>query len=221
MIVLFGSEKGGTGKSTLTQNMAAVRASLNYKTVVFDLDRRQATTGKWAVDRQENESLAKVAIELLPKGADRDSIADFGTHLQRLLAEYDDVFLEVGGKDSDMFRAAMTVADKTIVPLVPSPADLNTVPDLGDLVRAYKKPLDIRVVLNMASGAPKMLRLMREGIAEFGDVLPLVSKTVGYRVAFKYAMAAGKGVHELTSKEGFDANAANEIKDLYLEIFGK
>jgi chromosome partitioning protein len=224
-IVLFGVGKGGTGKSTLAQNVAAVRASLKYRTAIFDLDWRQTTTGKWGVDRQSDATLAPIHIALLPKRPKPDVGADilfFGERLQEMLGQYDDIFLEVGGQDGELFRAAMTVSDKIVAPLVPSPADINTVPDLAELVRSFKKKPNVSVVLNMANESPKLTRDTLEVMHDYADVLPLLKTQIGKRVAFKYAMAQGRAVHEIaTKREGFDAAAAHDVKDLYLEIFGK
>lgn len=219
-VVGIATEKGGVGKSTLTQSIAALRASLNYSVAVLDLDYQQ-TTSKWGSRRAELADVAKIHIERLPDGERRNHVVDYGQALERLAAEYDTVFVEAGGKDTKLFRAALATCDKVIVPLVPSPADLDTAGDLAELVRALPKKPDISVVLNMASGMPRMVREMREGLDTLKDVLPTFPNVLGNRVAFKYAMMIGKGVSELTSKEGADVAASNELKDFYLGVFSK
>ncbi|MBN3839255.1 ParA family protein [Burkholderia sp. Ac-20349] len=218
-VYTFGAEKGGVGKSTLTENMAAVRATVGFRVAIADFD-NQGTCSKWISRRDEDPTLPKIVVRRLPVEK-RADVREFGKLIQELADNYDDVFIDVGGADTAVFRAALAVSDKIVVPLTPSPDDLDTVPDLADVVRGYQKKLDIRVVLNMASGQPIMLRDMKSGMLAFSDVLPLMPRTIGTRVAFKYAKVAGKGVGELSRKDGFDAEAANEIKDLYLGVFGK
>ncbi|MEX3764505.1 AAA family ATPase [Paraburkholderia phenoliruptrix] len=218
-VVVFGAEKGGVGKSTLAENSAAVRAELGYRVVIADFD-NQGTCSKWVSRRDEDPALSKIDVRRLAADK-RSDVGAFAALIQELADTYDDVFIDVGGQDSAVFRASLAVADKIIVPLTPSPDDLDTVPDLADVVRRFDKPLDIRVVLNMTSGQPIMLRDMKKGLASYADILPLMPKTIGTRVAFKYAKVSGKGVAELSAKDGYDANAANEIKDLYLGVFGK
>ncbi len=218
-VYVFGAEKGGVGKSTLTENIAAVRAEVGYRVAIADFD-NQGTCSKWISRRDEDASLAKIDVHRLQREK-RSDVKAFGTLIQELSEKYDDVFIDVGGQDSPVFRASFAVADKIVVPLTPSPDDLDTVPDLADVVRQYHKKLDIRVVLNMTSGQPIMLRDMKAGMDTYKDILPLMPKTIGTRVAFKYAKTSGKGVGELTRKDGFDPEAANEIKDLYLGVFGK
>jgi chromosome partitioning protein len=224
-IVLFGVGKGGTGKSTLCQNVAAVRASLKYRTAIFDLDWRQATTGKWCMERKTKPELAQIDVAVLPERELPDVEADieyFGLRLNRMMPEYDDIFVEVGGQDGELLRAAMTVADKIVAPIIPSPADFNTVPDFAKLVRSFDKKLDVSIVLNEANESPRLTRDIVKGMEDYEDAFGLYKTQIGGRVAFKYAMAGGWAAHEIpTKRQGFDAAAAHEIKDLYLEIFGR
>ena len=42
MIILFGGEKGGTGKTTLAVNLAAMRARAGYDVLLVDADRQES-----------------------------------------------------------------------------------------------------------------------------------------------------------------------------------
>ena len=60
MIILVGGEKGGPGKSTIAQNLAAyfvIERSLDV--VLVDAD-AQATTADWVDERNENEQLPTI-----------------------------------------------------------------------------------------------------------------------------------------------------------------
>lgn len=217
-VTVFGAEKGGVGKSTLTQNMAAIRAELGYRVVIADFD-NQGTCSKWVSRRDEHAALPKVSVRRLDDPKQRASIDSFGALIHELSSEYDDVFVDVGGSDSAVFRASLAVADKVIVPLKPSLDDLDTVPDLVDLTRKIDA-LDIRIVLNMAS-KPAILRWAQGVLEGFKDVLPTMPKVIGDRAAFIYAKNHGMGVGELSRADGYDATAAIEIKDLYLGVWGK
>jgi chromosome partitioning protein len=223
MLLCIGVEKGGAGKSTICQNLASVRSSLGYSVVILDLD-AQATSAKWVSRRNDDQTLSAVAIERLLPNDGEGRAGALKRQLPILAERYTDVFIDVGGKDTDLLRLALAASDITVVPLVPSPADLDTVPDFVDVVEAIheargdRRP--VHVILNMASGSPRMLNEMLDGMEPFSDALPVMKKRIGTRVAFKRAMSEGKGVHELTGRD-FDPSAANEIKDLYLEIFGK
>jgi len=53
-IVLFGGEKGGTGKTTLATNMAAMLALKGRDVLLLDTD-RQGTASFWATIREDTE----------------------------------------------------------------------------------------------------------------------------------------------------------------------
>jgi chromosome partitioning protein len=209
-----------------------VRASLGHSVAILDLDGRrdgdgyvgQATSAKWVSRRNEDQALPAVGIEMLAPRNGEDNAAALKRQLPALAERYTDIFIDVGGKDTDLLRLAFAASDRAVVPLVPSPADLDTVPDFADVVEAIheargeRRP--VQVILNMSSGSPRMLKEMLEELLPFEVALPVMTKRIGTRVAFKRAMSEGKGVHELTGRD-FDAAAANEIKDLYLEVFGK
>jgi hypothetical protein len=78
--------------------------------------------------------------------------------------------------------------------------------------------VDIRVVLNQADPKKRMTKAMISEMNAFKDALPLMSKMVANRETYKFAMAQGRGVAELTGSF-WDAKAANEMKDLYLGVF--
>jgi chromosome partitioning protein len=214
---MVGVEKGGVGKSTLTQNLASIRASLDRRVAIYDLD-NQATTTKWAVRRRDNADLPQVHVERMDE--ERHTQEEFALQLQRLVDSYDDVFVDVGGKDTEIFRAALASADIIVAPLIPSPADLDTVPDLADVISKFNKKIDIRVVLNQADPRKRMTKAMVSEMAAFKATLPLMSKMIANRESYKFATAQGRGVAELEGSF-WDGNAANEMKDLYLGVFGK
>mgnify|MGYP003678719791 FL=1 len=59
MIVLFGSRKGGCGKSTTAVNVCAALANRGNDVVLVDAD-PLSTAAKWVMDRDENTDLSKV-----------------------------------------------------------------------------------------------------------------------------------------------------------------
>jgi len=131
--------------------------------------------------------------------------------------------VDIGGKDTRDLREAIVIADKTIVPIKPSPADLRTFPDFADFIRRInaeiETPKDVCVVLNMVNGSSNQFKRFTDGFAEFSDCMKLLDSRVCERVAYQNAYEAGKGVRELSRSE-YDPKAAAEIESLYLEIFG-
>jgi chromosome partitioning protein len=88
MIVLFGGEKGGTGKSTLTTNLAVWLAKQGRDTIIVDTD-RQMTASNWVDRRNAIEGL--VTVHCAEKHGNV-------FHAVRDLAQrYDEVIVDAGG----------------------------------------------------------------------------------------------------------------------------
>jgi chromosome partitioning protein len=224
-IVMVGAEKGGVGKSTLNQNMAAIRASLGFRVAIYDAD-RQGSSKKFIARRRGQEGLAEIHLrhidDLLPPGKGRVEKEVFTRDVMDFAKGFDVVFLDIGGQDTDLFRAALLFADKVIVPLTPSMQDLDTVPGLLDVVQGIEdstgESLALSAVLNQSDPRKRMTKYILGQMKAFSEALPLLPKMVGFRESFKLGYALGRGVHELKGSE-FDPVAANEVKDVYMEVF--
>ena len=59
MIILIGGEKGGTGKTTLSTNIAAKLALEGEDVLLVDTD-KQGSASAWAATRDELEDVTRV-----------------------------------------------------------------------------------------------------------------------------------------------------------------
>ena len=102
MIILVGGEKGGTGKTTIVTNLAALRAMAGRDVLLVDTD-PQGSASYWTTSRDEDAIKPRVAC-----------IQKFGKGLQvevkDLASRYQDIIIDAGGRDSVELRAAMVVA---------------------------------------------------------------------------------------------------------------
>lgn len=121
MIVLFGSRKGGCGKSTTAVNVCAALAHRGNDVVLVDAD-PLSTAAKWVLDRDENPDLPKVHCVQKYDNI-RDTLVDMNNR-------YEYVIVDAPGKDSRELRTGMTAAHKLIIPFKPSNADLDTLDEL-------------------------------------------------------------------------------------------
>jgi cellulose biosynthesis protein BcsQ len=71
-------------------------------------------------------------------------------------AAFDTMIVDTGGKDTRDLREVIAIADKTVVSIKPSPADLRTLLNFVDFIRringALDVPKDVRVVMTMSTG---------------------------------------------------------------------
>jgi len=59
MILIVGSQKGGSGKSTIAVNICALLAVNGFNVMLVDAD-KQTTAANWAEDRENSPELPRV-----------------------------------------------------------------------------------------------------------------------------------------------------------------
>jgi chromosome partitioning protein len=211
MIVLIGSEKGGTGKSTVATNLAVWLATKGKDVLLFDAD-KQRTSAKWAVVRGQDESLAKVnCVE--KTGNVLDALKD-------LSARYDEIVIDAGGRDSEELRYSMGIADRIYTPTKASQADVWTMESMDNLVklaRAFNSSLEAHMVISMAS-TNYVVREAQEAydfLAENSTQYTVSDSVIKDRKVFRDAMGQGMGVIEMNNGKALD-----EMDLLAEEIYG-
>lgn len=195
MIILIGAEKGGTGKTTFTTNIAVSLVKRGYKVLIVDTD-IQGSASSWCASRE----LLKLQPPIIP------CVQKFGTgwreQVKHLAKDYDYVIIDSGGRDSPEMREAMGIANILLIPLQPSQFDVWTIGKMEQLVRdarAWNPTLEAHLVFNRASTNHhngKEIEEARETTYEFDDLRPL-DITIYDRVAFRKAAKVGLGVSEL------------------------
>lgn len=209
MIVLIGSQKGGCGKSTTAVNICAQLAKSGHDVVLVDAD-RQCTSANWAMDRSANESLP--VVHCIQKYENiRDTLLD-------LDQRYEHVIVDAAGRDSRELRTGMTAAHTLLVPFRPSQPDLDTLPNLQEIITQAKDlnpDLIVRGLITMAPTNPVVHETeeAREYLQDYPEI-QLLSTIVRDRKIFRDAMSEGMGVVEMDNEK-----AAQEILSLIKEVF--
>jgi len=111
MITVVGSLKGGSGKSTVTFNLAVWLAMADADVQVIDLD-PQATLRDVAEVRDEEGYRPRIPV----KG--KKQLDGEG------LNGADEVLIDIGTADIEMMKRAIRLADRILVPVPPSQADI-------------------------------------------------------------------------------------------------
>lgn len=209
MIIVVGGIKGGSGKTTLATNLAVLRAAENKKVLLVDAD-EQRSASDWAEQRESfslNNSISQfVTISLAGKA--------IYSQLQKMRSDYDDIIVDVGGRDTTSQRSALTVANLFLVPFKPRSLDIWTIGGVKTMIseiKAVNPNLISLAVINQADSKGNDNNDAQEIIAECPDLkcLPI---SIGQRKAFANAAADGLGVYELKNQ---DKKAFLEIKSLY------
>lgn len=211
MIVLIGSEKGGTGKTTLATNLAAMRAVEGGDVMLLDADSQGSAT-YWNQARDEAEIQPAVFCAQKFGRLDRE--------VDKLAGKFDHLIIDAGGRDSEELRSAMLVAERFYIPILPSQFDLWT---LNPMITLLGKAMTLNpalkpfIVFNRVSTNPTVTETEEasEILAEIQE-LALSTALIRDRIAFRKAVREGRSVTEIKSR---DPKAVSEITTLYQEIY--
>lgn len=212
MILVCGGIKGGVGKTTLATNMAILRSHQGKDVLLVDAD-DQSTSSDFTAVRNET---------LQSEGAGYTSIKLHGSavrsELLRMKDKYDDIVIDVGGRDTAGQRAALSIADVYVVPFLPGSFDVWTLDSVGTLVeeaRAFNENLKAVCIINRADSRGTD-NDEAAAIAQEIPQLTYIDAPLGNRKAFRSAAAAGLSVTEVKPA---DPKAISEITRLFEYLF--
>lgn len=212
MIILVGGEKGGTGKTTLATNLAAIRALVGRDVLLIDTD-PQGSANYWAQSRDEENITPRVAcVQKFGKGLPAE--------VKDLANRYEDIVIDAGGRDSVELRSALVIAEKIYIPIQPSQFDIWTLNQMDELVetaKAFNPELQAQVLISRSSTNPSVRESddTRKLLDDFAN-LDLANVIIRDRIAYRKAAKDGLAVTELKPK---DPKAVDEMQSLYKEVF--
>jgi chromosome partitioning protein len=214
MIVVVSSEKGGTGKTTISTNLAIMRAQRGSDVFLIDADSQRSATDFFAVREQEGHLPSLCCA----------GVSGPGTYdeVRKLSQKFDDTVIDVGGRDTITLRKALLAADVAVIPFIPSQLDIWGLDRMDEIVcdaKILNENLRALSVMNKVDSNPKiMLKDEAFGIAKDLKNIVFSGLTVGYRVSYRRCIADGIAVTEL-QKSKKDEMARSEMLKLYEEVF--
>lgn len=213
MIVTIGNTKGGVGKTTLAIQVAIARALAGRDVWLIDGDRQGTSTAALAARAEAGRAPGLGCAQYFDGPTLRAQVLQ-----QR--GKWDDIVIDVGGRDSSALRAALILTDILIVPFAPRSFDVWALDDMASLVeeaRSVRDGLDAAVLLNLAD--PGEASNDNKEAAAAAAALPqfrYLPHPVRRRKAFANASGAGLSVHELVPR---DLKAVLEIDSLLSSLF--
>lgn len=205
MITVIGALKGGTGKSTVSFNLAVWLVENGFSASVFDLD-PQATLSDVLEIRQEEGFEPSLSVNnnvgALKAVKDTETIVDVGT------------------ADMEALKQALKKADRVLIPVPPSQADVWSTQRFLKIVddacaKRRKKP-ELLAFINRADTNPGVRETAetQEALAQL-DGLKVVTARLGQRTAFRRSFSEGLAVFELEPR----SKAAQEMGALATVLY--
>src|SRR4051795_10857849 len=148
VILALANTKGGVGKSTIAINIAIARARAGHDVLLVDGDEQRSALDFTELREQLVGKAGYTAVALHG--------AALRTQVRQLTPKYDDIVIDVGGRDTGSLRAALTVADTVLIPVQPRSFDLWGVDQTADLVKEAREINDrLRAVTVLNAADPQ------------------------------------------------------------------
>ncbi len=201
-VITVAQQKGGSGKTTLTVNLAVELAALGHKVALIDTD-PQGSLGRWFMARCE--LMADPRMEFSTSSA-------WGVNYEagKLAGAYDFVLVDTPPKADSDLRPALRKADLVLVPVATSHVDLWATESVLDLARRADTPA--MLVLNRTRVGTRLGVEIAEEAAKIDA--GLAETNLANRILYAETLGRGQGVQDAAPK----GPAAAEVAALTQEI---
>lgn len=200
-VIVVANQKGGSGKSTVLQNLAVAAARDSIRVAVADTD-PQGTTADWFNAREATD------LHYL-----QTTVADLSDALaEAKAAQIETMFIDTPPAITEQNASILQHADLVLVPLCASPNDLRALSKMLPLLQASGKPF--MFVLCRVNPQAKFTLEIATALSEHG---PIAHPPIRERIAYPTASVDGRGVIEIDKR----GPAAAEVIDLWRSVIRK
>ena len=203
-VIAFSNQKGGSGKSTLSVNLAVLWSNSGYKVAVIDADPQKSLT-YWLSERKKYYGADDIGINFY-----NFDIRNLAEEVKKIKRKYD--FIIIDSPPAITFETLQIIkaANGVFVPVQPSPLDLMaTLPFLQIAREERKKPL---IILNRVMPRAKLTEAMILRLRYSGA--KIARSRISSKVIFAESFAVGRGVIDIN----VTSDAAKEIINVGNEI---
>lgn len=201
-VVVFASQKGGSGKTTLSGHIAveAERAG-DGPVALIDTDPQGSLAKWWNARAASTPAFAQASLEELD--ACLDHLKSIGFKL---------IVIDTPPAVTQTIAHVVKRADLVVVPTRPSPHDLRAVGPTVDIADSLNKSLVF--VVNSATPRARITSETAVALSQHGVVAPV---TLHHRVDFAASMIDGRTVGDIQP----ESKSALEVSALWLYLRGR
>lgn len=174
--IVFASQKGGAGKTTLCGHLGVEAATAGKKVLLIDTDPQGSLAAWWNERQAEQPMFISAQVGLLEMGieAARNSNIDF-------------LLIDTPPAVTSIIEKVVSLADLVVIPTRPSPHDLRAVGATVDIVNTHNKRMVF--VINGAANRAKISADAAIALSQHGAVCPTI---IYQRTDFASAMIDGR-----------------------------
>ncbi len=201
-VVVFASQKGGSGKTTLSGHIAveAERAG-DGPVALIDTDPQGSLSKWWNARAASTPAFAQASLEELD--ACLDHLKSIGFKL---------IVIDTPPAVTQTIAHVVKRADLVVTPTRPSPHDLRAVGPTVDIADSLGKQLVF--VVNSATPRARITSETAVALSQHGVVAPV---TLHHRVDFAASMIDGRTVGDIQP----DSKSAQEVSALWMYLRGR
>jgi chromosome partitioning protein len=212
-IIAVANQKGGSGKTTVSMQLAGAIARRGNRVLVVDAD-PQGTATRWAASAGDDNPFPASVIGL--------SAANAKVHreVKKFIDDYGHIIIDCPpAADSPVPQSALLIADLVLVPIIPSPLDMWAAVGIRQVilnVADLNEGLRSRLVLNQCQPNTTLAQETLEVLPEFG--IELAKTQIRHRQVYRQSAVFGQTVHDFGSKASAAIEETEALTDEAFEV---
>ena len=203
-IISFSNQKGGSGKTTISANLAVLWSNSGYKVAVIDADVQKSLTN-WIIARKKYYGEEEIGFHVL-----HYNDSNIFESIKKMKRKYDFIIIDSPPSISYLNIQILDSSDFVYVPMQPSPLDLMaTIPFLNLCKKERKKT---SIIMNRVVSRVKLTEAMVFRLRYAGA--KIARSRISSKVIFAETFAVGRGVVDIN----VTSDASREIINVGNEI---
>src|SRR5688572_7669451 len=194
-VITVTNQKGGSGKTTISMQLAGALARRGNKVLVVDAD-PQGTATRWAATAEDDRPFPASVVGL--------SAASAKVHreVRKFIDDYQYIIIDCPpAADSPVPQSALLISDLALVPIIPSPLDMWAAVGIRKVIEnisEINQELQARLVINQCQPNTSLAKEALEVLPEFG--IDLCKANLQQRQVYRQSAVFGQTVHDFGNK---------------------